>query len=347
MTNNVRVAAVQAEPVWMDMDATTDKTVELIAEAASNGAELIAFPETWIPGYPVFLWSYPVYEQMQFVARYHKNSPTIDGPQITRIREAAKQHHISVVVGFSEKDGGSLYMTQAIIGSDGEILLHRRKLKPTHAERTLFGEGDGSGMKVLDTPLGRLGALQCFEHLQPLSKYAMYAQNEQIHIAAWPCLGILGNIPILSPESIMSSTQTYAMEGSAFVIASTQIMSDEGAHTFLTNDGDPTPVYTGGGGFARVYGPHSALITEPLDPTEEGIVYADLDLAEIDLAKNTVDPAGHYSRPDVTRLVFDDTAQEPMTRPHNGQQLTATAASSEDHKSAEEAALDDREIVEA
>ena len=124
-------------------------------------------------------------------------------------------------------------------------------------------------------------------------------------------------------------------------------MSDEGARTFLTKDGDPTPVYTGGGGFARVYGPHSALITEPLDPTEEGIVYADLDLAEIDLAKNTVDPAGHYSRPDVTRLVFDDTVQEPMTRPHSSQQITPTGGSLEDHKSAEEADLDDSEIVEA
>lgn len=323
MTNTVRVAAVQAEPVWLDMEATTDKTIELIAEAATNGAELIAFPETWIPGYPVFLWSYPVYEQMEFVAKYHKNSPTIDGPQMARIREAAKNHQISVVVGLSEKDGGSLYMTQAVISADGEMLLHRRKLKPTHAERTLFGEGDGSGMKVLDTPLGRIGTLQCFENLQPLSKYAMYAQNEQIHIAAWPCLGILGNIPILSPESIMAATQTYAMEGSAFVIASTQIMSDEGALTFPTKDGGPTPVYTGGGGFARVYGPHSAMITEPLDPTEEGIVYADLDLADIDLAKNTVDPAGHYSRPDVTRLIFDDSPQPPMTRPNAAPALPA------------------------
>jgi aliphatic nitrilase len=314
MSEKVRVAAVQAEPVWLDMDGTTDKTVHLIAEAAAGGADLVAFPETWVPGYPVFLWSYPVYEQMEFVARYHANSPTIDGPQIARIREAARQHSITVIVGFSEKDGGSLYMSQAVIGPDGEIVQHRRKLKPTHAERTLFGEGDGSDIKVLDTPLGRLGALQCFEHLQPLTKYAMYAQNEQIHVAAWPCLGILGNVPALSPESIMACSQTYALEGSAFVITATQIMSDDGARKFPTADGGPTPVYTGGGGYARVYGPHSGLITEPLDPTEEGIVYADIDLADIDLAKNTVDPAGHYARADVTRLIFDDTPRSPVIR---------------------------------
>ena len=286
----------------------------MIAEAAAGGADLVAFPETWIPGYPVFLWSYPVYEQMQFVARYHANSPRIDGPQIAKIREAAKQYSITVVVGFSEKDGGSLYMSQAVIGPDGEIIQHRRKLKPTHAERTLFGEGDGSSIKVLDTSLGRVGALQCFEHLQPLTKYAMYAQNEQIHVAGWPCLGILGNVPALSPESIMACSQTYALEGSAFVITATQIMSDDGALKFPTADGGPTPVYTGGGGYARVYGPHSGLITEPLDPTEEGIVYADLDLADIDLAKNTVDPAGHYARADVTRLIFDDTPRTPVIR---------------------------------
>lgn len=314
MSEKVRVAAVQAEPVWLDIDGTTEKTVHLIAEAAAGGAELVAFPETWIPGYPVFLWSYPVYEQMQFVARYHANSPTIDGPQIAKIREAAQRHSITVIVGFSEKDGGSLYMSQAVIGPDGEIIQHRRKLKPTHAERTLFGEGDGSDIKVLDTPLGRVGALQCFEHLQPLTKYAMYAQNEQIHVAGWPCLGILGNVPALSPESIMACSQTYALEGSSFVITATQIMSDDGARKFPTADGGPTPVYTGGGGYARVYGPHSGLITEPLDPTEEGIVYADIDLADINLAKNTVDPAGHYARADVTRLIFDDTRRTPVIR---------------------------------
>lgn len=321
MGETVRVAAVQAEPMWLDMDGTTDKTIRLIGEAAAGGADLVAFPETWIPGYPVFLWSYPVYEQMQFVARYHANSPTIDGPQITRIREAAQQHSITVVVGFSEKDAGSLYMAQAVIGPDGELVLHRKKLKPTHAERTLFGEGDGSDIRVIDTPLGRLGALQCFEHLQPLTKYAMYAQNEQIHISGWPCLGIPGNVPALSPESIMACTQTYALESSAFVIAATQIMSDDGARKFPTADGGPAPVYTGGGGYARVYGPHSAMITEPLDPTEEGIVYADLDLSDIDLAKNTVDPAGHYARPDVTRLVFDNRPHKPVITPREQQAI--------------------------
>lgn len=317
-----RVAAVQAEPVWMDIDGTTAKTVKLIAEAAAGGAELVAFPETWIPGYPVFLWSYPVYEQTEFVARYHANSPTVDGEHIRRIRQAARDNSITVVLGFSEKDGGSLYMSQMMIGPEGEVLLHRRKLKPTHAERSLFGESDGSGIKVIKTPLGRIGALNCFEHVQPLTKYAMYSQNEQIHVAGWPCLGILGMVPALSPEPIMAASQTYALEGSAYVITATQIMSDEGARKFPTADGGPTPVYTGGGGYARVYGPDSSLLTEPLDPTVEGIVYADIDLTLIDLSKNILDPAGHYARPDVTRLLFNDKHESAVLHP----QLTEATA---------------------
>ncbi|MDR6639519.1 carbon-nitrogen hydrolase family protein [Paenarthrobacter nitroguajacolicus] len=310
---SIRLAAVQAEPVWLDSEATVVKTIALIAEAAAGGADLLAFPETWIPGYPVFLWSYPVYLQKDFVARYYANSLTVSGEQMLRIRNACAEHAITIVLGFSERSGSSLYMAQSMIGPDGGILLHRRKLKPTHVERTLFGESDGSGIKVVDTALGRVGALNCAEHLQPLTKYAMYSQNEQIHVASWPCLGILGSEPALSPGSIMAASQTYALEGGSFVITSSQIMSDEGAKTFPDANGGPTPVYTGGGGFARVYGPDSKLLTEELPPTEEGIVYADIDLSTIDLAKNTLDPVGHYARPDVLRLVFNSSPGRPVS----------------------------------
>ncbi|GAA2043095.1 carbon-nitrogen hydrolase family protein [Yaniella flava] len=314
MNETVRVAAVQAEPVWLDLDATTDKTIDLMREASESGAQLIAFPETWIPGYPVFLWSHSVFEQMDFVARYRANSMSIDSDQIRKIREAASQYSISVVLGFSEKDGGSLYMAQIIIDETGEIVLHRRKLKPTHVERTLFGESDGSGIKVVDTALGRIGALNCFEHLQPLTKYAMYTQNQQIHVAGWPCLGVMGDVPALSPETIMACSQTYALEGGTFVITATQIMSDEGAMAFPTVGGKPSPVYTGGGGYARAYGPDSTLLTEPLDPATEGLVFADLDFGAIEAAKLTLDPAGHYSRPDVTALLFDNRPQAPVVQ---------------------------------
>ncbi len=301
----VRVATIQAEPAWLDLAGGVAKTIALIREAAGNGAQLLAFPETWIPCYPVFLWTYPAIAQGEWVAKYHANSLAVDSPEMEQIRQATREAGIYVVLGFSERDHGSLYIAQVVIDPEGQIALHRRKLKPTHVERTLFGESDGSSIRVLDTPLGRVGALNCFEHIQPLTKYAMFSQHEQIHVASWPCLGVMGNVPPVSPESILAASQTYALEGSAFVLTASMIMTDQSALVFPDADGGPTPVYTGGGGIARVFGPHSGVISEPLPPDQEGIVYADIDLADIALAKNTVDPVGHYARPDVTALLFD------------------------------------------
>jgi nitrilase len=175
-----RAAAVQAAPVFLDLDASIDKAIALIAQAAKEGAQLIAFPETWLPGYPFFIWLDSPAWGMQFIQRYHDNSLVYGSAQADRIAQAAKDHHIMVVMGHSEKHNGSLYIAQWIIGADGETIAMRRKLKPTHVERTVFGEGDGSDLGVFDTPLGRVGALCCWEHVQPLSKYAMYAQNEQV-----------------------------------------------------------------------------------------------------------------------------------------------------------------------
>lgn len=315
MATTVRAAAVQAEPVWFDLPGTVEKTIDLIGQAADRGADLVAFPETWIPGYPIFLWTHIVLEQMPFVAKYHENSLTVNGPEMSPIRAAARKHGIMVYLGYSERAGSSLYMSQTLIGADGGVVLHRRKLKPTHVERSLFGESDGSGLKVVDTPLGRIGALCCWEHLQPLSKYAMYSQNEQIHVAAWPCFGILKQVCSLSEESNMAATRTYALEGSSFVVASTQIISRDNIALFAAGDGTPSPVVQGGGGFARIYGPDGSLLTEPLDEYTEGLVVADLDSTAILLAKNAADPAGHYARPDVTQLVFDNRPRQAVISP--------------------------------
>ncbi|WP_082484974.1 carbon-nitrogen hydrolase family protein [Microbacterium sp. Leaf151] len=304
MSETMRVAAVQAEPVWFDLAATTEKTVSMIEEAAAAGVELLAFPETWLPGYPIFLWSHPVPEQLASIDRYHRNSPRIDGPELARIREAAARRKVSVVLGFSERDQGSLYMSQAIISADGTILLHRRKLKPTHAERTLFGESDGSGLQVVDTPFGRMGALNCWEHIQPLVKFALYAQHEQVHVAGWPCFGIFQEHPSLGAEACLAVTRTYAIEGSAFVLASCQMISEEGAQQFLVN-GSPSPIIDGGGGYARIFGPDGGPLGDPLPTDQEGFIVADIDLGAIAMAKTFADPVGHYSRPDVFGFTVD------------------------------------------
>jgi nitrilase len=165
-----RAAAVQASPAFLDLDRGVDKAISLIAEAAAKGAKLIAFPETWLPGYPWFIWLDSPAWGMQFIQRYHDNSLVYGSPQADRLAQAAKDHQIMVVMGHSEKQGGSLYMAQWIIDAQGQTVATRRKLKPTHVERTIYGEGDGSDLSVYDTALGRIGALCCWEHLQPLSK---------------------------------------------------------------------------------------------------------------------------------------------------------------------------------
>lgn len=303
-----RAAAVQAAPAFLDLDAGITKAIGLIAEAARQGAQLIAFPETWLPGYPWHIWLDSPAWGMQFVQRYHDHSLVYGSPQAQRLADAAREHHIMVVMGHSEKAGGSLYMGQWIIGADGQTIARRRKLKPTHVERTVFGEGDGSDLTVWDTPLGRVGALCCWEHLQPLSKYAMYAQNEQVHIAAWPSFSLYrGGAYALGPEVNNAASRVYAVEGGCFVIAPCATVSPEMVEMLCGSDPTKRQLLLAGGGFSAIYAPDGQLMHEPLPEGQEGLVYADLDLGMIALAKAAADPAGHYARPDVTRLLLDRT----------------------------------------
>lgn len=308
MTAPFKAAAVQAEPCWLDIDAGTDKTVALIEEAASNGASLVAFPEVWIPGYPHFLWLGPQAWGMQFVQRYHENSMVVGDKYFKRIAKACADNKTTVVMGVSEKDLGSHYMGQFAFGADGGCIFTRRKLKPTHVERVLYGEGDGSDLHVEHVDgIGRLGGLNCWEHLQPLSKYAMYSQGEQVHVAGWPSFCVYrGGAYALGEEVNMAATQTYAVEGSCFVIAATQVTGDAGMELFTENDDQRALLGgDGGGGASRIYAPDGQLISEIIPHNEEGIVYGEIDLSMIPLAKAAADPSGHYSRPDATRLVFD------------------------------------------
>jgi len=307
-----KAAAVQAAPVFLDLEASIDKAVGLIAAAAAEGAQLIAFPETFLPGYPWFIWLDSPAWGMQYIQRYHDNSLVYGSPEADRISNAARQHRITVVMGLSEKRGGSLFMGQWIIDADGSTVAQRRKLKPTHVERSVFGEGDGSDLSVYDTQLGRVGALCCWEHLQPLSKYAMYAQNEQVHIAAWPSFSIYrGAAHALGPEVNTAASQIYAVEGQCFVVAPCATVSKDMV-TLLCTDETKKQLLLEGGGFARNFAPDGTLMHRPLPETEEGIVYADIDLGMISLAKSAADPAGHYSRPDVTRLLLNKTPADRL-----------------------------------
>ncbi|MCY0386990.1 carbon-nitrogen hydrolase family protein [Robbsia sp. Bb-Pol-6] len=315
--SSFKAAAVQAAPVFLDLDATIEKSIALIEQAANAGARIVAFPETWLPGYPWWIWlGSPAWSIGRgFVQRYFAASPTPDHPQIERLRHAAKRAGIHVVIGVSERDGGSLYIAQWLIGSHGEWIARRRKLKPTHVERTVFGEGDGSDLSVHQLDIARVGALCCWEHLQPLSRYAMYSQNEQLHVAAWPSFSLYeGLAHALGPEVNNAASRMYAVEGSCYVLAPCAVVSQE-MIDLLCDTPDKAALLRAGGGHAAIYGPDGRTLSEPLRPDEEGLILADIDLSMIGVAKAVADPAGHYSRPDVTRLWFDDRPSRAVVRP--------------------------------
>ena len=305
MAHVVRVAAVQAESRWLDLDAGVEHMIELIGDAAARGAQLVAFPETFVPGYPWWIWLDTPAAGMAFVPRYAENSMTRDGEQMRRIAAAAAEHRIHVSFGFTERAGGSLYMAQALISDTGAVVGVRRKLKPTHVERSVFGEGDGSDLQVHDTALGRVGALNCWEHLQPLTKYAMYSLGEQIHVGAWPSFSLYrGGARALGPEVNTAASLVYAVEGQTFVVSPCAVIG-QAAHDLYCDTDVKQQLLLQGGGFARIFGPEGTPLGDDLPETVEGLVVADLDFSLIAIAKSAADPVGHYSRPDVMRLLIN------------------------------------------
>ncbi len=311
-TGVVRAAAVQAEPRWLNLDAGVEQVIALIEEAADNGAQLVAFGETFIPGYPWWIWLDSPAGGMQYVARYAANTMTRDGEHMQQIAAAAGRARVHVVLGFAERAGGSLYMSQAFIDDTGKVIAVRRKLKPTHVERSVFGEGDGSDIQVHETRLGRLGGLNCWEHFQPLTKYAMYSMGEQVHVGSWPSFSVYrGAATALGPEVNTAASRVYAVEGQTFVVAPCSVIG-QAAHELFADTETKRQLLLQGGGFTRIYGPEGSELAEPLAETEEGILYADLDPALIAIAKSAADPVGHYSRPDVFRLLFNPRANQPV-----------------------------------
>lgn len=336
-----RAAAVQAAPVYLDVPATLNKTIRLIDEAASQSAALVVFGEAWLPGYPFWVWLDGAFANLPRFKAYREASIERTGSELEAIRRAARDRHIAVAVGYSERDGGTLYLAQSIFDQHGVTICHRRKLRPTMAERMVYGEGGGMDLQVYQTDLGRIGALCCWEHLNPLTKYALYSQREQVHIAAWPSFGLdTSRAYALGHEVNNAVSQVYAAEGQCFVLAPTSIIDEATVQAVADRTGAADP-FRRGGGFTMIYGPDGRPLNDPLDEMEEGLVYADIDLDAIDLAKIAADPIGHYARPDVTRLWFNRSPTPCVQHPEEDVVIpeASPGGSSEDNSSNGEVAM--------
>lgn len=311
MSIQYKAAVIQDAPVFMNLDGCVEKAIGLIEQAARQGARIVAFSEAWFPGYPWWIWLSPTAHNVRFFQQYHENSLVKGSEQFHRLAQAAKDNNIYLSFGASERDHGSLYLAQFLFSDQGELIQNRRKLKPTHMERTVYGDGDDSDFGVFDTDLGRVGQLCCWEHIKPLSKYAMFSMHEQVHIAAWPSFSTYPQAYSLGPEANLAASQVYALEGQCYVLAPCATVSQEMYDVLVENEAQAELISVGGG-YAQIFAPDGSPMCDRLAHDEEGILFADIDLGAIAIAKSFADPVGHYSRPDVVRLMLNREAQSPV-----------------------------------
>ncbi|WP_029001724.1 Nit6803 family nitrilase [Azohydromonas australica] len=317
---SVRAAAAQIAPDLDSADGTTARVLETLRDAARQGVELIVFPETFVPYYPYFSFVWPPVLQGPAHLQLMERAPTVPGPMADAVSAAAREAGMVVVLGVNERDHGSLYNTQLVFDADGALLLKRRKLTPTYHERMVWGQGDGSGLKAVDTRVGRVGALACWEHYNPLARYALMAEHEEIHCAQFPG-SLVG--PIFA-DQMGVTIRHHALESGCFVVNATGWLRDDQVRA-ITPD-EKLQGALRGGCHSAIVSPEGKYLAEPL--TEgEGLVIADLDLALIAKRKRMMDSVGHYARPELLSLAIhrEPAATTQPLHPPTPQVVGATA----------------------
>ena len=301
MSERVTVAIVQARPVSMDLAASLEKALALAERAADRGARLIVFGETWLPGYPAWLdycpgaalWNHAPTKQV--FARLRANSLVVPGPETAEIEAFSRARGVTLVIGVNERvdrgpGNGTLYNSLLTFGPDGSLVNHHRKLVPTYTERLVWGQGDGHGLRAVDTPVGRVGGLVCWEHWMPLARQALHISGEHIHIAVWPTVNELHQL----------ASRHYAFEGRCFVLAAGSLMAVADLPPGLDVPTDlarrPDDLLLTGG--SAVIGPDGQYLVEPAYG-EEAVLVAELNLGDLDRERMTLDVTGHYHRPDI------------------------------------------------
>jgi nitrilase len=307
-------AVVQHPPVYLDREATIASIEALTAEAAREGARMVAFSESHVPGFPVWLYGTGAWED-PVGKRYYRllleNALEIPSPSLTRLQQTAARHGVMLIVGATERDTrhsrGTLFNSLVFIDQDGALLGVHRKLMPTSSERLIWAYGDASGLRVHETELGRVGGLICWEHWMPLSRFALHAGAEQVHVAAWPDLVEIHHL----------ASRHYAFEGRSYVLCVGQFLTYED----LPDDPDLREAVRGMGemtegplvhpGGAGIIGPDGSWIAGPAGH-ERTIVYGEIDLGRVAEEQELLDTAGHYNRPDIFSLTIDRRQHQPL-----------------------------------
>jgi nitrilase len=301
----VTVACVQVEPVIFDRTATIDRVGERTAEAAGAGATLVVFPETFVPAYPSSAWAKALAGwgdpgAKEAFALLHRESLEVPGPDADRLAEIARAHGVWLVIGVNELDParpGTLYNSLLYYSPAGELALHHRKLVPTNHERLVWGQGDGRGLRAIETPLGRIGGLICWENYMPLARFSLYESGVEIYIASTADDG----------DSWQATLRHIALESRAFVVSPCHFQRS----TSYPDDFPLRALIEGrdvlGRGGSAILGPDGSYLAGPLYG-EEAILYAELDPELLAQSRQRFDPAGHYHRPDVLKLTVTPNA---------------------------------------
>src|SRR5436305_12211601 len=291
-----RVAVVQHPPVLLDRDATIARVLELLGEATAEGARLVTFPEAFVPGYPEWVWRLAPGNDYELTGQLHRrlleNSIDLDAGDLKPVQGAARKHKVMVLLPVSERDPfsrGTLYNAFVLIGPDGKVLNHHRKLMPTNPERMVWGQGDARGLQVVETAAGRIGGLICWENYMPLARFSLYAQGVEIYLApTWD-----------AGSGWVSTMRHIALEGRCWVLGNgTAMRGRDIPEDFPQRDRlfpDLDDWFNPGD--SVIVDPSGKVVAGPLRE-EHGILYADCDPADADAARRTLDVAGHYGRSD-------------------------------------------------
>jgi nitrilase len=315
-----KVSAVHAAPVYLDKDKTTKKIIEFIIKASKENSKIVVFPETYLPGFPIWNALDTPINNHEFFVQYQKNSVEIGGNEIKNIAEAAKKNHIIVSLGFSEKvnySSGCLFNSNILIDEKGEIKVHHRKMVPTFFEKLTWSNGDSKGLEVFDSPIGKIGALICGENTNPLARYSFIAQGEQIHISSYPPIW-----PTHTPNStdrydlasaIRIRAGAHSFEGKLFNIVSSSIVDAETKSILNKSiNNAETIIQNSPKGLSMIVGPDGLPIKE-ISSENDQILSAEIDLTKTIVAKQFHDLSGYYNRFDI----FDLKVNRFRTKPIN------------------------------